>query len=177
MRFIEKATDKDYKTLAYRENYAHYILNNLNAIKEKLGLRTYWDICIGQFKVDDIWPWSREIYKMDLETEVDGSLTKDMLHDKIHRLFENKGHKLETHKDGERVYFNYTPSKGGGGMFKTNIDFSLFDDGRLSVKTWARPLCALQHVFEFSDALGLKTRPFSKTPKPVKINDELSLAI
>lgn len=167
-------TREDYKKAEYIEKYARSILNNLDSIKEieeRGMLSTYWDVLIGQIRVTSIWPSEGEIHAIDLETKL-GYFKKDKIQDTIYKLFENKGHKIDKINTDINVSFDFLPDKTGKteGQFETNITFTPIND-ILSIHTWWQPIYALRYLLEFSDALGLKTRPFSKTPRPFKIKE------
>ena len=77
-------TEEDYKTSEYREAYAKHILSNLeNPILN-------WDFSVGQFKVNDLWPWEGEFSNIYLRAPVEGKLDYRVLRNKVYDLFGNK---------------------------------------------------------------------------------------
>ena len=158
-------SEKDYKTSEYRKVYAKHILSNIeNPILN-------WDVSIGQFKVSSLFPWKDEFSDIYLRAPLNGKFDEGVLYKKVYELFGNKNNNITEIFQGIMVYVDYIPLGENKGEINSSLDLDIFRKAQLDIKIGHNLQNGLEKFLEISDALGLKTRPFSKTPKIVNYSE------
>ncbi|MEK6906132.1 MAG: hypothetical protein AABW81_00755 [Nanoarchaeota archaeon] len=167
IKVIGPIKEEDYKTDSFRTIYADYIYNNLYTASRTQVYESLWDISIGQFRVDNIWPWGDDhITSVGLISRVE-NINNEKLFETVKNLFPDKKDLVKKDScDYLNIYLDYEKIKTGGIKSNGCILLKMLNN-LLHIDTYlSNQRDTLKYTLKITDELGLSTRPFSMTPIP-----------